>query len=75
MKIGLIGRGFVGDAIYQNLKNDHDFLVYDIDDDKKNVSNIRDVIHGAKIIFVALPPPIVTGKPLPINPIFIISPN
>tara|TARA_B100000900_G_C20595896_1_gene723379 strand:+ start:1044 stop:1877 length:834 start_codon:yes stop_codon:yes gene_type:complete len=57
MKIGLIGKGFVGDAIYQNLKNDHDFLVYDIDDNKKNVSNIRDVIHGAKIIFVALPTP------------------
>lgn len=57
MNIGLIGKGFVGDAVYQNLKNDHNFLVYDIDDSKRNVGNIRDVIHGAKIIFVALPTP------------------
>ena len=57
MNIGLIGKGFVGDAVYQNLKDDHNFLIYDIDNNKKNVGNIRDVIHGAKIIFVALPTP------------------
>jgi UDPglucose 6-dehydrogenase len=57
MKIGLIGKGFVGDAVYQNLKNEHEFLIYDIDKEKANVHNMRDVIHGAKIIFVALPTP------------------
>ena len=57
MKIGLIGKGFVGEAIYQNLKQRFDFLIYDINESKKNVDHLRDVTHGAKIIFVALPTP------------------
>jgi nucleotide sugar dehydrogenase len=57
MKIGLIGKGFVGEAIYQNLKKQFKFLIYDIDENKKNVDHIRDVTHGAEVIFVALPTP------------------
>ena len=57
MKIGLIGKGFVGEAIYQNLKKNFEFLIYDIDKNKKNVDHIKDVTHGAEIIFVALPTP------------------
>ena len=57
MKIGLIGKGFVGKAIHQNLKEKFKFLIYDIDEKKKNVDHIRDVTHGAEIIFVALPTP------------------
>ena len=40
MKIGLVGKGFVGEAIYQNLKQKFDFLIYDIDESKKNVDHL-----------------------------------
>ena len=57
MKIGLIGKGFVGNAIYENLKSVYDFLIFDKDPGKSNSDNIRVLCHGAKIIFVALPTP------------------
>ena len=57
VKIGLIGKGFVGNAIYENLKSVYDFLIFDKDPSKSNSDNIRVLCHGAKIIFVALPTP------------------
>lgn len=57
MKIGLIGNGFVGNAIYENLKKSYVFCIYDKDPSKANVDNIREVCHNTKIIFVALPTP------------------
>ena len=57
MKIGLIGNGFVGNAVYENLKRTYPFCVYDKNPAKANVDNVRDVCHNAKIIFVALPTP------------------
>jgi UDPglucose 6-dehydrogenase len=57
MKIGLIGNGFVGGAIYENLKETYSFLIYDKDPDRSTASNIREVCHNSKIIFVALPTP------------------
>ena len=57
MKLGLIGNGFVGNAIYENLKRSYTFCVYDKNPSKANVDNIRQVCHNAKIIFVALPTP------------------
>jgi len=29
MNIGLVGNGFVGSAVYENLKNTYNFLIYD----------------------------------------------
>ena len=57
MKIGIIGNGFVGNAIYHNFKNNYDILIYDKDPDKSTVSDIRELCFNAKIIFVALPTP------------------
>ena len=57
MKIGLVGKGFVGNAIYQNLKSTYDFLIFDKDPSKSNSGNVRELCHGSKIIFVALPTP------------------
>ena len=57
MKIGLIGNGYVGNAVYENLKETYEFCVYDKDPVKANVGNVRDVCHNTKVIFVALPTP------------------
>ena len=57
MKIGLVGNGFVGSAIYENLKNDYDFVIYDRKPALSNRNSIQEVVDEAKIIFVALPTP------------------
>ena len=57
MKIGLIGNGFVGSAIRENLKDNYDFVVYDRKPNLANCSSIQDVVSSAKVIFVALPTP------------------
>jgi len=57
MNVGLIGNGFVGNAIYHNLKDNNDFLIYDKDPSRSTAAHIREVCHGTKIIFVALPTP------------------
>ena len=57
MNIGLIGNGFVGSAIYENLKSDYNFVIYDRKPDKSNCESIEQVISKAKVVFVALPTP------------------
>jgi len=57
MKVGLIGNGFVGDAIYQNLKEKHEFLIYDKDPQRSNIDSINEVCNSSNIIFIALPTP------------------
>ena len=55
--IGLIGNGFVGSAISENLKNNYKFLIYDRKPNLANCVSTEEVVRGAKIIFVALPTP------------------
>ena len=57
MKIGIIGNGFVGNAIYHNFKNNYEFLIYDKDETKSTASHVREVCQDTKIIFVAVPTP------------------
>ena len=57
MKIGLIGNGFVGSAIYENLKNEYEFVIYDRKPSLSNRGCISEVVEEARIIFVALPTP------------------
>ena len=57
MNIGLIGYGFVGEAIYENLKHDYNFLIYDKKPARSSSSALSRVVAGANIIFVALPTP------------------
>ena len=56
MKIGVIGQGFVGNAVYQKFKKFYDILTFD-----KNLilgnSNIDDIKKNCKIIFVCVPTP------------------
>ena len=57
MNIGLIGNGFVGNAIYQNLKENYNFFIFDTNPDRATASSIEELCDEAKIIFVALPTP------------------
>ena len=54
--IGIIGQGFVGNAVYQKFKNYYDVKTYDIDETKSN-STFEDTVKSSKFIFVCLPTP------------------
>ena len=53
--IGIIGQGFVGNAIYQKFKNYYKVRTFDLDDSKCN-SDLNGVLES-KIVFVCLPTP------------------
>ncbi len=55
MKIGIIGQGFVGNAVYQKFKNFYDVLTFDIDNSKCN-STFK-LVAECKYIFICLPTP------------------
>jgi len=56
-KLGLIGNGFVGSAIYHNLKSNYDFAIYDKRPELSTCQSISCVTREARVIFVALPTP------------------
>lgn len=55
MQIGIIGNGFVGNAIYQNFKDKEVTKVYDVNPQKK-VDEINEVLKS-NIVFICLPTP------------------
>ena len=55
MNIGIIGQGFVGNAIYQKFKNYFDIKTYDLDESKCN--STEEEVFNCKIVFVCLPTP------------------
>ena len=58
--IGIIGQGFVGNAVYQKFKNYYDVLTYDLDDSKCN-STFRKLSRDCATIFICLPTPMDEG--------------
>ena len=56
MNIGIIGQGFVGNAIYQKFKKYYKCFTFDIQVKKCN-SDLEEVLNRCKIIFVCLPTP------------------
>lgn len=56
MNIGIIGQGFVGNAVYQKFKNFFNIYTYDINPELCN-SNLIDLKNNCKIIFVCVPTP------------------
>ena len=56
MKIGIIGQGFVGNAVYQSFKFFFEVLTYDIVRKLCN-SSLNNVIENCDVIFVCLPTP------------------
>ena len=59
LQIGIIGQGFVGNAVYQKFKNYYDILTYDLDPTKSNSSR-ETLIEKSNIIFTCLPTPMNT---------------
>jgi nucleotide sugar dehydrogenase len=55
MKIGIIGQGFVGNAIYQKFSKYYNIKTYDLDLSKCNSS--KEEVLQQEIIFVCLPTP------------------
>ena len=58
--IGIIGQGFVGNAVYQKFKNYYDVLTYDLDESKCN-STFRKLSRECETIFICLPTPMDEG--------------
>jgi len=55
MNIGIIGQGFVGNAIYQKFKNYFDIKTYDLNSSKCNSSEEK--VLKQDIVFICLPTP------------------
>lgn len=53
--IGIVGQGFVGNAVYQKFKNYFEVLTYDIEEEKGN-STFFDIAN-CKIVFICVPTP------------------
>ena len=56
MNIGIIGQGFVGNAIYQKLKKYYKVFTYDLKEELCN-STFDETVSRCKIVFVCLPTP------------------
>ena len=54
--IGIIGQGFVGNAVFQKFKNYFNILTYDLDSEKCN-SDLKSIYTNCSVIFVCLPTP------------------
>ena len=55
MEIGVIGQGFVGNALYQKFKNYYNIKTYDLDESKCN--STEQEVFDCEIVFVCLPTP------------------
>jgi UDPglucose 6-dehydrogenase len=55
--VGIIGKGFVGGAMYENFKDVFNTLVWDTDESKRNVSSFKEFVETSDIIFVCVPTP------------------
>jgi UDPglucose 6-dehydrogenase len=56
MNIGIIGQGFVGNAVCNKFKNHYDVLTFDLDKSICN-SSLEEINEECKYIFVCLPTP------------------
>lgn len=56
MKIGIIGQGFVGSAVYKKFKNYYDVLTFDLDQ-SKSTSTKEEIMESCEVIFICLPTP------------------
>lgn len=54
--IGIIGQGFVGNAVYEKFKNFYEVLTYDLDKNKCN-STLENLVFKSEFIFLCLPTP------------------
>lgn len=57
MNVGIVGRGFVGGAMYKNFKDVFPTEVYDIDETKRTCNSMDELVNHSDIIFVCVPTP------------------
>jgi UDPglucose 6-dehydrogenase len=56
--VGIVGRGFVGGAMYENFKDVFNVYVWDTDINKRlNVTSFEDFVEKSEIIFICVPTP------------------
>ena len=55
--VGIVGKGFVGGAMYENFKDVFNTLVWDTDETKRNVATFREFVETSDIVFVCVPTP------------------
>jgi len=55
--IGIIGQGFVGNAIFQGFKDYYDVLTYDKYIDEKSNSTLEEIVKKSDVIFACVPTP------------------
>jgi UDPglucose 6-dehydrogenase len=55
--VGIVGKGFVGGAMYENFKDVFSTLVWDTDETKRNVTTFREFVETSDIIFICVPTP------------------
>ena len=58
MKIGIVGRGFVGEAVFQGLSSFYDIETYDkFNNFKSSCGSLQELCKKTKILFLCLPTP------------------
>jgi UDPglucose 6-dehydrogenase len=55
--VGIVGRGFVGGAMYANFKDVFNTIVWDTDKSKRTVDTFREFVENSDIIFICVPTP------------------
>jgi len=55
--IGIVGRGFVGGAMFDNFKECFNVSTWDIDESKRGHESFESFVHWSEIIFVCVPTP------------------
>ncbi len=56
-KVGIIGRGFVGGAMYENFKDCFEVASWDVEDHKRTINSFESFVDWSDIIFVCVPTP------------------
>lgn len=55
--IGIIGKGYVGGAMYENFKDVFNVHVWDVEESKRTVKTLEEFVNNSDIIFVCVPTP------------------
>lgn len=55
MEIGIVGQGFVGNAVFQKFKKFYNILTFDLDSSKCN--STKDEVYSCEYVFLCLPTP------------------
>jgi UDPglucose 6-dehydrogenase len=57
MKVGIIGKGFVGGAMYECFKEKFEVEVYDTQEEKRTYDSLESLVEWADYLFVCVPTP------------------